>query len=139
MIKEIIIYETTDRSRFESHREAVEYEKLYERCNEIMKVLRVRDSDCAVRQDIHDVQNALKNLMSVCAEVIPDFKSTFEKVSNGEAHPSWAERILSDYSTEYRCLYKSFYRFECINKVSGIEYNQPYYAAHESEWKGDVL
>lgn len=139
MIKEITIYETTDKSRFESHRKAVEYEKLYERCNEIMKVLRDRDSDCAVRQDINDVQNAKKNLMSVCAEVIPDFKSTFEKVSNGEAHSSWAGRILSDYSTEYRCLYKSFYRFECINKVSGIEYDQPYYASHESEWKGDVL
>ena len=38
MIKEITIYETTDKSRFESHRKAVEYEKLYERCNEIMKV-----------------------------------------------------------------------------------------------------
>lgn len=139
MIKEITIYETTDRSRFESHREAVEYEKLYERCNEIMKVLRDRDSDCAVRQDINDVQNAFKNLMSVCAEVIPDYKSTFKKVSNGEAHSSWAGRILSDYSSEYRCLYKSFYRFECINQVSGIEYEQPYYASHESAWEGKVL
>lgn len=139
MIKEIIIYETTDRSRFESHREAVEYEKLYERCNKIMAVLRNREDDCAVRQDIKDVQNAFKNLMSLCAEVIPDYKSIFDNVSKGEAHPSWAGRILSDYSSGYMCLYHSFYRFECINKVSGLEYDQPYYAAHESEWKGDVL
>jgi hypothetical protein len=139
MIKEITIYETTDRSRFESHREAVEYEKLYERCNEIMQVLRDREDDCAVRQDIKDVKNAFEKLMSLCAEKIPDFKSTFNKVSRGEAHQSWAARILSDYSSEYRCLYHSFFRFECINMVSGIEYEQPYYAAHESEWKGEIL
>jgi len=139
MIKEITIYETTDRSRFESHREAVEYEKLYERCNKIMAVLRNREDGCAVKQDLHDVKNVLKNLMSLCSEVIPDFKSTFDKVSRGEAHQSWAARILSDYSSEYRCLYKSFYRFECMNQVSGIEYEQPYYALHESAWEGKVL
>ena len=139
MIKKITIYETTDRSRFESHRKAVEYEKLYGLCNEIMQVLRDREDDCAVRQDIKDVKNAFEKLMSLCAEVIPDFKSTFDKVATGKAHPSWAGRILSDYSTEYRCLYKSFYRFECINMVSGIEYEQPYYVSHESAWEGKVL
>ena len=75
--------------------------------------------------------------MDLCSKMIPSYKHIFDDTANDNAHPSHAERILSD--SGYECLCHTNYRFRCMNMNSGIEYEQPYYATHEDEWKGKIL
>ena len=136
MIKEVTIYETTDGCRFNTEKDAEKYESLYEKCENIMGQLRPRVDDGAVQQDIELVKKAFNEFMDLCSEVIPAHKKIFIGVKEGNIHPSWAQRIISDY--DIKCLRHIFFRFSCTNMVSGIEYEQPYFVEHESEWKGDV-
>lgn len=133
MIKELTIYETTDGCRFNTEKEAKEYEVLYEKCKKIMRQLRPHEDYGAVQQDIELVKKAFNEFMNLCVEVIPQYKKTFIGVKEGGIHPSWAQRIISDY--HIKCLCKTFFRFTCINMRSGIEYEQPYFVEHESEWE----
>lgn len=136
MIKGVTIYETTDGCRFNTEKEAKKYESLYEKCENIMGQLRPRVDDSAVQQDVKLVKKVFNEFMDLCAETIPTYKKTFIGVKEGNIHPSWAQRIISDYGI--KCLSETLYRFNCTNMVSGIEYEQPYFVEHESEWKGDV-
>ena len=136
MIKEVTIYVGTDGSRFETIKEAERYEALYEKCEKIMGQLRVREKDYAVRQDINLVKKVFAEFMDLCCKTIPLYKYTFTGVKNGDVHPIWAQRVITDYGA--RCLENAFYRFDCINMESGIEYEQPYYVNHESEWKLEI-
>ena len=133
MIKEVTIYETTDGSQFDTRKEAEKYELLYEKCEKIMGKLHPHEDNGAVQQDVELVKNAFNEFMDLCVETIPSYKKTFIGVKEGNIHPSWAQRIISDYGID--CLLNAFFRFSCTNMVSGIEYEQPYYVNHESEWK----
>jgi len=136
MIKEVTIYETTDGSQFDTLKEAEEYEMLYEKCEKIMSHLRPHEDNCAVQQDVELVKKAFNEFMDLCVETIPHYKKTFIGVKEGTVHPSWAQRIISDYNIE--CLCNASFRFSCTNMISGIEYEQPYFVNHESEWKGEI-
>ena len=136
MIKEVTIYETTDGCRFNTEKEAEKYESLYEKCENIMGQLRPRLDNGAVQQDVEVVKKAFDKFMYLCAEVIPNYKKTFIGVKEGNIHPSWAQRIISDY--DIKCLCKAFFRFSCTNMTSGVEYEQPYFVEHESEWKKTI-
>lgn len=133
MIKEVTIYETTDGCHFNTEKEAKKYESLYEKCKNIMRQLRPHEDYGAVQQDIKLVKNALNDFMDLCIETIPTYEKTFIGVKEGTVHLSWAGRIVSDYGI--KCLSETFYRFNCTNMVSGIEYEQPYFVAHELEWE----
>lgn len=133
MIKEVIIYEASDGSRFDTRKEAERCEILYEKCQMIMRQLRPRIEHSAVQQDVEKVKKAFAKFMDLCAEAIPECKKTFIGVKDGSINQSWAYRLISDYNI--KCLNGVFFRFNCINMTSGIEYEQPYYVKHESEWK----
>ena len=133
MIKEVIIYETSDGSQFDTRNESENYEALYENCQTIMGQLRPHEEYGAVQQDIELVKKAFNKFMDLCAEIIPKHKKTFIGTKDGSIDKSWAYRIISDY--DIKCLADAFFRFNCINMVSGVEYEQPYYVKHESEWK----
>ena len=133
MIKEVTIYETSDGSQFNTQKQAEQYETLYEKCQTIMRQLRPHEKDGAVQQDVEKVKKAFAEFMDLCGETIPEFKKTFIGVKDGCVHQSWAHRIISDYNIE--CLCHAFFRFTCINMTSGVEYEQPYYVEHESEWE----
>ena len=133
MIKEVTIYETDDGSQFNTRKEAEKYETLYEKCQTIMGQLRPREKYSAVQQDVEKVREAFAEFMDLCAVTIPPYKKTFMGVKYGSIDPSWALRIISDYNIE--CLCHAFFRFTCINMTSGVEYEQPYYVEHESEWE----
>ena len=130
--KEVTIYETTDGSQFDTQKEAKKYELLCEKCEKIMSQLHPHIDNGAVQQDVELVKKAFNEFMDLCGEAIPYYKKTFICVKGGNTHPSWAERIISDYNI--KCLCNASFRFSCINMVSGIEYEQPYYVNHESEW-----
>lgn len=136
MIKEVTIYETNDGSQFDTRKEAEEYEILCEKCEKIMSQLRPHEDYGAVQQDVELVKKALNEFMDLCAEVIPSYKKTFIGVKEDNIHPSWAQRIISDYNIE--CLCNASFRFSCTNMVSGIEYEQPYYVNHEYEWNKKI-
>jgi hypothetical protein len=133
MIKEVTIYETTDGCRFNTEKEAKKYESLYEMCKKIMSQLRPHEDNGAVQQDVELVKKAFNEFMDLCAEAIPYYKKTFICVKGGNTHPSWAQRVISDYNI--KCLRHISFRFSCTNMVSGIEYEQPYFVEHESEWE----
>lgn len=137
MIKKVTIYETTDGCRFNTEKEAEKYESLYEKCEIIMGQLRPRVDDGAVQQDAKLVKKALSEFMDLCIETLSPYKNTFIGVKEGSTHPSWAGRIISDYGI--KCLCEAFYRFQCTNMVSGIEYEQPYFVEHESEWDKEII
>lgn len=136
MIKEVTIYETNDGSQFDTRKEAEEYEILCEKCEKIMSQLRPHEDYGAVQQDIELVKKALNEFMDLCAEVIPSYKKTFIGVKEGNIHPSWAQRMISDHNIE--CLCNASFRFSCTNMISGIEYEQPYYVNHEYEWNKKI-
>lgn len=137
MIREKIYYVTDDGSEFESRKEAEQYECLCEKCEKIMSQLRPRCDGPAVRQDAATVKKAYHEFLEFCATVIPSHKDLFLKTISGEAHPSWAERVLSE--SGFDCLTNASFRFMCTNMNSGIEYEQPYFVNHEKEWKGKIL
>lgn len=138
MITQVTIYETTDGSQFGTLEEAEKYEALYERCEKVMFRLKPHgDYGQAVKQDPELVKEAYHNFLDICVEVIPTYKKWFEETKAGTRHQSWASKVISDYGIE--CLSHLMFRFSCTNMTSGIEYEQPYYVEHESEWKGEML
>ena len=137
MIKEVLRFETTDGSVFSKRKDAEKYEELYERCEKIMSPLRPHEDYGAVRQDIDTVKKAFAEFMGLCGDVIPNWKELFDKTATGEAHPSHAARVISDYG--FDCLSSANFRFMCTNMNSGIEYEQPYFVSHEDEWRKKIL
>ena len=137
MIKKVTIYETTDGCRFNTEKEAEKYESLYEKCENIMGQLRPRVDDGAVQQDVNLVKKTFNEFIDLCIETIPTHEKTFIRVKEGSIHPSWAGGIISDYNI--KCLCNASYRFKCTNMTSGIEYEQPYYVNHESEWIREII
>ena len=138
----IITYKAVDGTRFDSKNDCESYESVIDNVNNIMSRLRPNDeisSNVAIRQDSDVVIEVKKDFFLLCAEVIPSFKQLFSEVADRKRHISHAGRILSDYSDDFPILYKSYYRIECINQISGVEYEQPYFANHETEFDGVII
>lgn len=138
MVDWITVYQASDGKRFDDLHDAENYEYIYQRCQEILGELRPNETKgktMAVRQHVYAVKSAFRKLMELCCDVLYKHKRVFRGVANGQYHRSHAARILSDYSNDYPCLQKAFFRFECINMESGLEYNQPYFVEHEDEWR----
>lgn len=138
----ITIYVAKDGTRFDEKTNCEYYESIIDNVDRIMSRLRDNtdvSSVLAIKQDVSEVKSALEDFMRICGEVIPSYRHLFLQVGCGERHISHAGRILSDYSSSYPMLYDTFFRFECINEKSGIEYEQPYYALHEEEFKGQII
>ena len=60
-----------------------------------------------------------------------------DEIADGSRHQSHIGYIFDD-MPQYPILNHTFFRFECINMESGIEYCQPYYKEHENEFKGVI-
>jgi len=138
---EITIYKAVDGARFESKCDCEHYESVIDKANNIMSRLRPNDeisSNVAIRQDSDVIKEVKRYFFLLCAEVIPSEKQWFSEVANGIRHISHAGCVLSDYSHDFPILWKLYFRLECINDFSGVEYEQPYFANHESEFKGVI-
>lgn len=136
-MEEITIYKAVDGTRFDSKADCEYYESIYKNVSNIMARLRPNNkvsNKVAIRQDSDIVREVMQDFFLICAEVIPSFKDMFMQVAYSERHISHAGRILSDYSNRFPILYYAYYRIECINQISGVEYEQPYFANHEIEF-----
>lgn len=135
MVKKVEVWEAQDGKRFDDIASADYYDSLIDWRNEVMSKLRPHVDDGAVQQDVEEVKKAFGEFMDLCAHVIPDYEEWFQGVKEGKRHLSHVQYLLADNSTEYPFLWKTWFRFDCINMTSGIEYGQPYYVEHEDEWK----
>ena len=141
-MEEITIYKAVDGTRFDSKKDCEYYESVIVNVNNIMSRIRPNDkisSEVAIRQDSDVVIEVKKDFFLLCAEVIPSYKQLFSEVADRKRHISHAGRVLSDYSHDFPILYGSYFRFECINDCSGVEYEQPYFANHETEFDGVII
>lgn len=137
-MKEITIYQCQDGTEFHEKTEAARYEYMAARLSAIEsyylgvrdeKMLRVREPK---RHDISKVQSFKEKICRAAAEYLPKWKKIFIECADGSRHISHAERIISDYNL--RMFDRAFFRLSCIDKNTGIEYEQPYYALHPEEW-----
>ena len=141
-MEEITIYKAVDGTRFDSKVDCEYYESVIDNMNNIMSRLRPNDeisSRVAIRQDSDVVKEVKYDFFLLCAEVIPSNKQLFIEVANGIRHISHAGYVLSDYSHVFPILYDFYFRLQCINDCSGVEYEQPYFANNEIEFDGVII
>lgn len=145
-MKEITMYECSDGSIFR-HKEDAEYQdKIIEKIENIFSVLHERPKDnMAIRQDKDDVCYAMDKFMELCKEYFPGSynEEMFEKYkcayrnNDGTVHKSHLDRFFSD--TGNKAFSDAFYRFDCINKKSFIEYTSSFYANNTNLFNGVVV
>ena len=138
MVKRVIVYEAYGK-RFDEYDDALKYEYLYEEVEKIMSDLpprskAVENGTGVVKHDVSTLNKCLKAFCNICAEHITPFKQWFIDVVNDDLHISHIGRILSDYRSDFPILYKTYYRFDCIDFETGIEFQQPYYVIHQDEF-----
>ena len=141
-MEEITIYKAVDGTRFDSKGDCEYYESVIDNVNNIMSRLRPNkevSSRIAIRQDVDVVREVKQDFFLICSEVIHSYSQLFKEVAYGTRHISHAGRILSDCSKDFPILYDSYFRLECINDCSGVEYEQPYFANHEIEFEGVII
>lgn len=129
--------------RFDDPMEALKYETLCERVEDIMSSLeprteRVDNGLEYIPHGVTVVKDSFKEFCDVCGDTIPRFKNWFVETGNGERHISHVGKILSDYSEDYPILQKTLFRFECISFENGYEFMQPYYVTHQEEFFEDM-
>jgi len=138
-MKEIIIYEAKDGTRFDKKAEAEKYESMLLKISEAEKKYigkRREDVERGLACSEHkpeDVNALKKELCEIAAYFIPSSKKLFLECGNGTRHISHAQRIVSDACIP--ALETAFYRLNCINAETGKEYEQPYYALHPDAWE----
>lgn len=141
-MEEITIYKAVDGTRFDSKYDCEYYESVIDNVNNIMSRLRPNDEisiNVAIRQDSDVVIKVKQDFFLLCADVIPSYKQLFSEIAYRTRHISHAGRVLSDYSDDFPILYGSYFRLDCINDCSGVEYQQPYFANHEIEFNGVII
>lgn len=141
-MEKITIYIAVDGTRFDSKEDCKYYESICKNVSNIMARLRPNEdvsSRIAIKQDVDVVREVKQDFFLICAEAIPSFSQWFKEVADGTRHISHAGRILSDYSKDFPILSATYFRLECISETSCIEYEQPYFANHEIEFKGVII
>lgn len=137
-----VIYIAEDGTRFDSKDGCLNYESLSDKCERIMSSLfydkKELDNGNALRHDNDVVKSCFGHFMDLCSTAIPQSRKELQEVKAGKRHISHAQYIIEDYSNDFPCLFKTFFRFMCIDKY-GVEYQQPYYAMHRDDFKGALI
>lgn len=139
-MKKITIYECNDGTRFDSEKQALEYDVLFSKCDSINDIIGCKvelEYDQYVQRNAETVKKQWKVFCNIVAEYIPDYAQRAKECGNGTRHRSHIGRIIGDYNI--KCLYSLYYRFECIDE-QGREYQQPYFAnGHQDEATREVI
>ena len=138
----IMVYEVKGK-RFDDPQEALKYEKLCKKVEDIMDGLeprteRVNQGLECIPHSIFIVKDSFRDFCHLCADIIPSYKEWFIQTANGDRHISHIGRIISDYSHDYPILQDTLFRFECISFENGYEFQQPYYVTHQEEFFEDM-
>ena len=139
-MKKITIYECNDGTRFDSEKQALEYDVLLSKCNSINDVIGRKvelEYNQYVQRNAETVKKQWRVFCNIVAEYIPDYAQRAKECGNGTRHRSHIGRVISDYNI--KCLYSLYFRFECIDE-QGREYQQPYFAnGHQNEATREVV
>ena len=139
-MKKITIYECNDGTRFDSERQALEYDVLLSICNSINDVIGRKvelEYNQYVQRNAETVKKQWRVFCNIVAEYISDYAQRAKECGNGTRHRSHIGRVISDYNIN--CLYSLYFRFECIDE-KGREYQQPYFAnGHQNEATREVV
>ena len=139
-MKKITIYECNDGTRFDSEKQAMEYDVLLSICNSINDAIgrEVKlEYNQYVQRNAEIVKKQWRVFCNIVAEYIPDYAQQAKECGNGTRHHSHIGRVISDYNI--KCLCNLYYRFECIDE-QGREYQQPYFAnGHQNEATVEVV
>lgn len=138
-MKKISIYECNDGTRFDSEKQAAEYDILLSKCNNINDAIGRKvelEYDQYVQRDVETVKKQWKAFCDIVAEAIPPYLGIARECGNGTMHRSHIGRVIGDYNI--KCLCDLYFRFECVDN-HGREYQQPYFAnGHQNEAKREV-
>lgn len=120
----------------------LQYEAYLNKINQIMSRLKEKKEGYgyAVKQDMKIVKTAMRDFFDQVAKNLVDWdlaKRMMDDTVNGIRDMSHISRIFSEYP-EFPLLSKTFFRFECIDFESGVEYDQPYFASHKSSFNGII-
>ncbi|MFM6995034.1 MAG: hypothetical protein ACKOWO_07975 [Sediminibacterium sp.] len=137
-MKAITIYQCNDGTRFDAENDAKEYESLCDEVKRIMEPMGERTHKCDIgeeyiQHDPKDVKKALHDFLILCANTLTGYCKPLMECAKGKRHISHANYIISECG--FKTLSDANYRFRCTNMESGREYQQPYYAKHENEFK----
>lgn len=139
-MKKIVIYQCNDGTRFDSEKQAAEYDILLLKCNNINDAIGRKvelEYDQYVQHNAGAVKKQWRVFCNIVAEAIPFYDKMAWECGNGTRHRSHIGRVISDYNI--KCLYDLYFRFECIDE-QGREYQQPYFAnGHQNEATREVI
>lgn len=138
-MKEKIIYVCDDGTRFDKKEDAKEYDDICCKIESIMLPMGKRTDRCESGKDyiIHDpkvVKDTLSKFLIECSHLAKwgNISKIFIECASGIRHISHAEYYIGEMNMDV--LSRAMFRFSCTNMESGREYQQPYYALHESEF-----
>jgi hypothetical protein len=97
-----------------------------------------KGDDIAVRQSMTLLQSVFEEFMKYCEDLF-DARGVLREVGEGRRHFTHAQRFMSDYKGDYKEVDDAFFRFECTDFSTGIEYHQPFYAKHPAEFHGRII
>lgn len=134
-MRAITIYQAEDGSRFNKKEDAIRYENLCHKCDEInrrfVNIDRELNSKEFIQQNPVIVKVLFAEFMNVVAEAIPYYAQWAKECGAGIRHISHILKVLCDYNIN--CLDKLMYRFWCIDFDSGRQFQQPYFVKHQDE------
>ena len=134
-MKKITVYECSDGTRFDSEAKAEKYDNLLSKLKDIESKYLGKSPNGNTYTKQHNLEDVHQYKLAICkaaAEYFPRYAKVFEECGIGTRHMSHAQYYIQDYNAT--ALLQAFYRLECIDEKSGIEYEQPYYATHPEEW-----
>ena len=139
-MKKITIYECNDGTRFDSEKQALEYDVLLSICNSINDVIGRKvefEYNQYVQRNAETVKKQWRVFCNIVAEYIPDYAQRAKECGNGTRHRSHIGRVIGDYNI--KCLCDLYFRFDCIDE-QGREYQQPYFTnGHQHEATMEVV
>ena len=121
-MKTITIYEAIDGTRFDDEKSCRNYEILYHAVESLMNQYLSEKPmhGSTVYHVLEDVQKALEGFILYCRLIIKGYDWVWEDVLKSGNLDGQIYRLLSDCSSDYPILWKTFQRLRSIDK-NGIE------------------
>lgn len=144
-ITEITIYKCDDGSEFKNKNDAVKYVNTYEKLNQTISLLndiRIESKFCSwiIIHTKEKVDAYKKSICKLAVEYYPSNAEIFIKYNAGEISCNDVVMVLNTHKNEIIensninvCLYNAFYRLNCIDDKTYIEYPSTYYIKQQRE------
>lgn len=143
-IAAILEYTANDGTVFQDEDKCLEHEEKVETVAKIMEPLGYRPDECDFSNGNNWLQHKSRDVELVKVALLKYIRKfvqhkwidqTIEE--SVKCDPSWVGRLLSDVNDTV--FEGAWYGFMCIDRKTGREYGQPYFAMHPFEVKGKAI